>query len=82
MQPTSPGTTGRKDRGLISIWFFIGLLLFVYGVLIFVTGLYHLAVPPAHQVVLANLHAEIWWGALLVVLGAYYSLHFKPRRAR
>jgi hypothetical protein len=31
-------------------------------------------------VVLANLHAGIWWGALLVILGLIYSLKFKPGR--
>ncbi len=82
MQESSTGTSGRKDRGLISIWFFIGVLLLVYGVLILGTGLYQLAVPPAHPVVLANLHAGVWWGALLVALGVFYAVRFSPRRDR
>jgi hypothetical protein len=64
--------------GLISIWFFIGILLFAYGVLITGTGLYELWVPPANPVVMADLHAGIWWGALLLVMGAFYSYRFKP----
>ncbi len=55
--------------GMISIWFFIGALLLIYGVLIAGAGLYDLATPPEHPVVLANLHAGIWWGALLIALG-------------
>jgi hypothetical protein len=63
---------------MVSIWFFIGTLLLIYGVLILAAGLYQLAVPPEQPVVLANLHAGIWWGALLIVLGAFYAVHFKP----
>jgi hypothetical protein len=66
----------------ISIWFFIGLLLAVYGVLILGAGLYSLSSPPERTVVLAYLHAEIWWGALLLVLGAVYVWAFAPGRRR
>jgi len=62
----------------IPIWFFIGALLLVYGVLIFGAGLYGLFHPP--QVALANLHVGIWWGALLVVIGLGYVRAFRPRR--
>ena len=66
--------------GMLSIWFFIGVLLLAYGVLILGAGLYGLSSPP--NVVLANLHAGIWWGALLIVLGGFYTFHFAPRRDR
>jgi len=66
--------------GMISIWFFIGTLLLVYGVLILGAGIYDLRNPAAHPVVLAGLHAGIWWGVLLIALGAVYSLRFNPRR--
>ncbi len=66
--------------GLVSIWFFIGILLLVYGVLITGAGLYELVSPPARTVVLAELHAGIWWGALLLALGSVYTYRFSPRR--
>lgn len=65
---------------MISIWFFIGVLLLIYGVLILGEGIYEIASPPAHPVTLANLHAGIWWGALLMILGGFYTLKFRPRR--
>jgi hypothetical protein len=68
------------DKSLISIWFFIGVLLTAYGVLILASGLYELASPPAHPVVLANLHAGIWWGAVLLVIGLVYTIRFFPRK--
>jgi hypothetical protein len=52
-------------EGFISIWFFIGVLLTAYGILITGSGIYELVSPPEHPVVLENLHAGIWWGAVL-----------------
>ncbi len=63
---------------MLSIWFFVGVLLLAYGVLILGSGLYGLAHPPA--VVLADLHAGIWWGLLLIALGAFYTFRFAPWR--
>jgi hypothetical protein len=62
----------------IPIWFFIGALLAVYGVLILGAGIAGLFHPP--RVALADLHAGIWWGALLVVIGIGYVRAFRPRR--
>jgi len=38
--------------------------------------------PPEVQVVLSNLHANIWWGGVLLVLGLFFSLRFSPSRER
>jgi hypothetical protein len=57
---------------MISIWIFIGLLLIVYGFLIMGQGMWELFVPPERPVVLAELRAGIWWGALVLILGAVF----------
>jgi hypothetical protein len=72
----------REGHGLISIWFFIGLLLLIYGVLIVGVSLYGLWVPPARATVLGEVHPGIWWGALLVGLGSLYTYRFHPGRYR
>jgi hypothetical protein len=65
---------------MVSIWFFIGISLWVNGVLILAAGIYQLVNPPENPgVVLFNLHAGVWWGAILFVLGAFYTIHFRPR---
>lgn len=69
-----------KAGGSISIWFFIGMSLLVNGVLIFGSGIYEYVHPPANPVVLFNVHASIWWGALLAVLGAVYCVVYSPTR--
>jgi hypothetical protein len=66
---------------MISIWFFIGISLAVNGALILAAGIYQLVNPPANPgVVLFHLHANVWWGALLLAIGILYSVKFAPRR--
>jgi hypothetical protein len=67
-----------EKNAIIPVWFFVGVLFLVYGVLILASGLAELSHPPA--TVLAELHAPVWWGALLIVLGAIYCLAFRPGR--
>lgn len=64
----------------ISIWFFIGALLTVYGALITGAGIYGLFVPPAQPVVMGHLHAGVWWGVLLLAVGLVYVVNFRPGR--
>ena len=70
-----------EHKQLISIWFFIGALLAVYGVLITGSELYHLGTAYDHAVVLAELHAGLWWGILMLALGAFYCIKFRPGKA-
>ncbi|HSU60035.1 MAG TPA: hypothetical protein VLI55_12035 [Bryobacteraceae bacterium] len=67
-------------HGSLSIWFFIGVLLTAYGVIITATGIYELSSPPGHPPVLASMHASIWWGALLLFIGLVYFIRFFPRK--
>lgn len=60
----------------ISIWFFTGVLLVLYGVLILGAGVYALSHPP--QVILPELHIDLWWGAFMTLGGALYCWKFAP----
>ena len=68
-----------KKDGHFSIWFFVGVLLTIYGVVITGAGVYGLSNPP--DVKLANLHADLWWGVLLLVIGITYVVIYNPRRS-
>ena len=68
-----------EDKRLISIWFFIGVLLLAYGIVILGAGIYNVFVSPAQHVVLESLHAAVWWGDFLLVVGAFYTYHFFPK---
>jgi hypothetical protein len=62
----------------ISIWFFIGVLLTIYGAMILGYGLWELITGHVANVVLANLHAPVWWGAIMLALGLFYAQRFRP----
>jgi hypothetical protein len=66
----------------IPIWFFIGVLLGLYGGLVLGYGLYEWATGlyPA-GVQLTSLHTPVWWGALLLVIGVIYLIKFRPGRS-
>jgi hypothetical protein len=65
----------------ISIWFFCGILMLAYGLVLVVTGILELHDPPPNEVLLPwlqTLHPTLWWGVLLTVLGGFYSARFRP----
>jgi FtsH-binding integral membrane protein len=68
----------RKDRHMIPVWFFVGIQLLIFGVLIVISGVAEFSHPPG--TVLANLHAPIWWGAVLIAIGGTYVWKFYPRK--
>lgn len=68
------------SEGSISIWFFIGVLLSIYGALILGYGIYEKVSGDYANVQLVRLHAPIWWGAIMLALGAFYCLKFNPAK--
>ena len=68
-----------EGHRMVPVWFFVGVILLIYGVLILATGLYEFSYPPA--TVLANLHPAVWWGALLTIVGGVYVYLYLPRKS-
>ena len=56
-----------EKKSMVPIWFFIGVILLVYGAIITGVSVYDLFVTPVRTVVLQNLHAGVWWGAFLLL---------------
>jgi hypothetical protein len=65
---------------IIPVWFFVGVLFLVYGMLILGSGLAEWSHPA--DTVLSNLHAPVWWGGLLILLGGVYCYSFRPSKYR
>ncbi len=72
---------------MLSIWFFIGLLLLAYGVIIMGAGIAELvsgtseaAASPLAWPGAAKLYPSVWWGALMTIMGAVYTLRFRPKK--
>jgi len=87
-QNLNTGETGGPDRPaldleqphrhhMIPVWFFVGIILLIYGVIILGTGIYEFSTPP--PTVLASTHPALWWGALLAIIGAVYVFLYRPK---
>ncbi|MHB1686757.1 MAG: hypothetical protein ACYCVH_05210 [Ignavibacteriaceae bacterium] len=59
------------DKKMKPIWFFVGLILMVIGSIIFLNGIYLIINPPSVKTVLANIHPDIWWGAIMALFGGF-----------
>ncbi|HEY3359689.1 MAG TPA: hypothetical protein VGQ83_40950 [Polyangia bacterium] len=57
-----------REAEPLPIWFFVGLILAVYGAIVLGAGL---LMPPAHTV-LAHLRPALWWGGTMLVAGAIF----------
>ncbi len=70
----------KERQHMLPVWFFIGLLLTAYGVIILITSLSEWSHPPA--VTLARYHPGVWGGIILLLIGGFYIIKFAPRRKR
>ena len=59
------------------IWYFVGLILSIMGVVIFLTGIYLLFYPPQIKTILSETHPNIWWGLIMIATGLI--LYYKNR---
>jgi hypothetical protein len=69
--------TGRGD--LLSIWFFVGVLTLLYGLVLLPYGLWAWVRGREVHTVLYQLHPTFWWGLLLTIFGCFYTTRFWPR---
>ena len=68
-----------SEHAMKPIWYFVGLILLIIGVLITVTGIYLIFNPPAVQTVLGETHPDIWWGAMMTIFGL--GMYLKTRKS-
>jgi hypothetical protein len=55
----------RAAAGPLPIWFFVGLILGAYGLIILVAGL----MGDVRPTVLAELRPALWWSAVMIAAG-------------
>ena len=73
--------TPRKQHKELSIWFFCGILMLGYGLVLAATGLMEFHNPPPNEILLPwlqPLHPTLWWGVFLAVCGLFYTVRFRP----
>jgi len=64
-----------------SIWFFVGILLLVLGVLILGAGIIGMMSGELPPTVLANLHPRVWWGGIMTIAGILFLVFNRKPRA-
>ncbi|MCG6915537.1 hypothetical protein LJE86_16640 [bacterium BMS3Abin03] len=69
----------ETEKGMRSIWFFVGLIMLTIGILVFLAGIYELINPTIQDIKLINLHTNIWWGALIAITGLIYIVKNKNK---
>lgn len=62
------------------IWYFVGLILLITGLIVVLSGIYALVNPPEVKKVLSETHPELWWGTLMMIIGAIYVWKNKNKR--
>ncbi len=65
-----------------SIWYFVGLLLAMTGAIIAGSGIYSWIHPPTPPKMLASLHPDLWWGALMLVFGLAFAFFNRRKEIR
>lgn len=53
----------------LPIWFFVGVILLVYGVLVVAGGF----LPADRTTVLGETRPSLWWGGIMVVAGGIFT---------
>lgn len=69
-----------KETHMLPVWFFIGVLLAIYGVIILLMAI--LDFNQTSQAVLAEYHPGLFGGVLLILLGGFYTFWFWPGRRK
>lgn len=69
--------TGRGEA--LSIWFFVGVMTLLYGLVLLPYGAYAWLGHHEASTVLHQLHPTFWWGLLLTIFGGVYTLIYRPR---
>ena len=65
-------------RRNIQVWFYIGAVLGLYGIMLTAAGVYQWIHPPTTM--LAGYHATFWAGIVLLIVGGIYTVAYWPRR--
>ena len=90
LEPETPGERARllslmqaeQNKAApepLPIWFFVGLILLVYGIIVTASGVF--MAPRA--TVLAETRPAVWWGGIMCVGGAtFLAIGLKGRRGK
>lgn len=62
----------EENKVMKPIWYFVGWVLSIIGCLVSLAGIYGLLFPGPSYSVLSELHPNLWWGIVMVVVGIIF----------
>jgi hypothetical protein len=68
-----PASPRKAEANMLSIWYFVGLMLTVLGVIVTATGVYYIF-RPQHETRLAELNPSLWWGGVILAAGLIFLI--------
>ena len=69
----SSGESVKPKKEMLSIWFFVGLMLTVLGIIISMTGINYIF-HPQNATRLAELNPNLWWGGVILAAGLIFLI--------
>jgi hypothetical protein len=60
-----------SEDKMLSIWFFVGLMLTVMGLIIAAMGVYYVFNPET-ETAMAHLNPSLWWGLIMFISGLLF----------
>lgn len=60
-----------SEDKMLSIWFFVGLMLTVMGLIITAMGVYYIFNPET-TTAMAHLNPSLWWGLIMLISGLLF----------
>lgn len=62
----------EEKSGMRPIWYFVGWILLLTGLMVVLAGIYGLFAPLPSTSVMDHLHPNLWWGTLMIIFGLIY----------
>ena len=66
---------------MTSVWGWVGLVLFVYGVIIFGAGVYYIFNPDKTKA-MWYINPSLWWGAFMLAFGLLLLIFSKTKKGK
>ena len=63
----------KPQDKMLDIWFFVGIILIAYGVILTSIGIYYIFKPYTNAI-LGNLNPNLWWGGVMIISGIILQL--------
>ena len=72
-KPAAARPVRKAGANMLSIWFFVGMMLTVLGIIIALTGVYYIFSPQS-DTKLAELNPNLWWGGVILAGGLIFLI--------